>query len=87
MWHVTHGGGQTFALLFSSPAFTVCDRQCSEDSERVDGSINESMNEWINVSVNEWINGEGVYRTALATPDMWNTLAATSALLEIDHLI
>ena len=44
MWH------------FSSPALTVLDRQCLEDSELKDDLINE------------WMNYEGVYRTAPATP-------------------
>ena len=38
MWHVTHGGGRKFSQNFSSPAFTVCDRQCLEDSELKDDS-------------------------------------------------
>ena len=37
-------------------------RQCLEDSEQMDHSINERMN--------ELINDEGVYRTAPATPGL-----------------
>ena len=41
-WHMTHGGGWTFSHNFSSPALTVWDRQCLEDSEWKDdtGSVN-----------------------------------------------
>ena len=58
MWHVTHGGGWTFSQNFSSPALTVWDRQCLEDSELKDDSLNES------------VNYEGVYRTAPASPGL-----------------
>ena len=62
MWHDSHGGGWTFSQNFSSPALTVWDRQCLEDFEQKD----DSMNEWIN----EWTNHKGVYRTAPTTPGL-----------------
>ena len=61
-WHMTHGGGWTFSQNFSFPALMVWDGQCLEDSEQKDDRLNESMNEWIKV--------EGVYRTALAAPEL-----------------
>ena len=54
MWHVTcdtYGGGWTFSQNFSSPAFTVWDRQCLEDFKQKG-------------LLNEWINDECVYRIA-----------------------
>ena len=53
-WHMTHGmwnvtydtwSGWTFSQNVSSPALTVWDRQCLEDSEQKD----DSMNQWINL--------------------------------------
>ena len=44
----------------------VWDKECLEDFEQND----HSMNEWMN----EWINGEGVYRTTPATRGLLNTL-------------
>ena len=44
-WHVAHGGGWTFSQNFCSPALTVWDRKCLEDSERKDDLMNEWMNE------------------------------------------
>ena len=61
-WHVTNGGGWTFSQNFSTPARMVYDRQCLEDSEQND----HSMNQWINESMND----KGVYRTAPATPGL-----------------
>ena len=52
---MTHGGGLTFSQNLSSPALTVWDRQCLEDSERKDHLMNESVSD------------EGVCRTAPAT--------------------
>ena len=39
MWHMV--GAEKFPQNFSSPAFTICDRQCLEDSELKDDSKNE----------------------------------------------
>ena len=50
--------GGEHSLKISSPALTVWDRQCFEDSELKDDSINES------------ISDKGVYRTAPATPGL-----------------
>ena len=58
MWNPIHGGGWTFSKNVSSPALTVWDRQCLEDSKQKDDSINESM------------NYEGVYGTAPSTPGL-----------------
>ena len=55
---MTHGGGWTFSQNVSSSALTVWDRQCLEDSERKDHSMNQL------------VNYEGVYRTAPATPGL-----------------
>ena len=46
MWHMLRGW--TFSQNFSSLALTVWDRECLEDSERKDDSMNEWMNELIN---------------------------------------
>ena len=44
MWH-KGWGGKHFLNNFSSPAFMGWDKQCLEDSERKDDSINQSINE------------------------------------------
>ena len=44
VWHLTHDGGFKFFQSVSSPACTVWDRQCLEDSEWKDNW----MNDWIN---------------------------------------
>ena len=45
MWNVTHGGGCKVSLYFCSPALMVWARQCLDDSEQKDHSMNES---WMN---------------------------------------
>ena len=50
--------GLTFSQNFSSPAPIVWDRQCLEDSEKKDDSIN-----YLN-------NYDGVYRIPPVTPDL-----------------
>ena len=59
---MTHGRGLKFCQYFSSLALTVWDRQCLEDSEQKDDSINES------------VNHKGNCRTALATPALLKSL-------------
>ena len=51
-WHLTHGGGSQY---FSSPAFTVWDWQCLEDSE---------YKRRLNKLTNEIMNYKDVYKTA-----------------------
>ena len=46
-WHVTHGGGWTLYQNFGSTVLIVWDRQCLEESEQKDHSMNEWMNELI----------------------------------------
>ena len=49
IWHMTCDiwWGWTFSQNFSSPALMVWDRQCLEESEQK----NHSMNEWINYQI------------------------------------
>ena len=56
-WRVAHGGGWTFFQDFSSPALTVCDWQCLEDSELMDDSMSNGVD----------------CRTASATPGLLNS--------------
>ena len=65
---MTHGKGWTFSTHFSSLALTVRDRQCLEDSEQQDDSLNE------------WINYEGVCRKAPATQGLLNITLARADL-------
>ena len=43
---MTHGGGLTFSQNFGSPALSVLDRQCLQDSELKDDRLNESVNDF-----------------------------------------
>ena len=57
-WIMTNDGWWIFSKNFSSPALPVWYRQCVEDSELKDDSINPLLND------------KGVYRTAPATPGL-----------------
>ena len=61
-WHVTCLCGWTFSQNFSSLALTVCDLLYYEYLEEKDDLINQP------------VNYEAVYRTAPATPGLFNTL-------------
>ena len=78
MWHVTHGGGWTFSGNFSSPALTVWDKQCIEDSKQKD--------HWLNQWMYGWINYKGVYRTATASPGLLIIIWVLISMLLSTHV-
>ena len=60
------GRGWTLSQSFSSPALTVCNRQCFEVSELKD----YSMSEWINESKMCLLNFEPVENLMIQNPKM-----------------
>ena len=71
MWQVTCDTwwGVSIFLNVSSPALRVWDKQCLEDSELKDDSIDES------------VSNKGVYRTAPATPGLVNIIGMVRCCL------